>query len=55
MGTFAVTAIVDCRLSFANQGKQNSALVSVCSKQREAYRFSFPFATNKRTLLFTVS
>jgi hypothetical protein len=33
MGTFAEIAIVDYRLSFADQGKQNS--VSVCSKHME--------------------
>jgi hypothetical protein len=53
MGTFAETAIVDYRLSFADQGKQTS--VSVCSKQTEVCRFRFPFVENKRKLPFSVS
>jgi hypothetical protein len=53
MGTFAETAIVDCRLSFANQGKQTT--VSVRNKQMEICCFRFPFAANKRKLLFSVS
>jgi hypothetical protein len=33
MGTFAETAIIDYRLSFAAQGKQTLFSDSVCSKQ----------------------
>jgi hypothetical protein len=51
MITFAETAIVYYRLSFADQGKQ----ISVCSKQTGVYRFRFLFATNKRRLSFSVS
>jgi hypothetical protein len=40
MGTFVKTAVVDYRLSFADQGKQTS----VCSKNGS---LSFPFAENK--------
>jgi hypothetical protein len=42
---FAETAIVDYRLSLANQGKQIPFSVSVFSKQTEGCRFHFPFAT----------
>jgi hypothetical protein len=42
MDMFAETAIVDNRLSFADQGKQTS--VSVYSKQTKVCRFRFPFA-----------
>jgi hypothetical protein len=48
MGTFAETAFVDYRVSFADQGKQTS--VSVGSKQTEVCRFRFPFAANKQKL-----
>jgi hypothetical protein len=43
MGTFAETAIVDYRLSFADQ-KTNKLpfTVSICSKQTEVCRFHFP-------------
>jgi hypothetical protein len=50
------TAIVDYRLSFADQGKQTSVFsVSVFSKQTEVCHFRFPFAKNKRKLPFSVS
>jgi hypothetical protein len=42
MGTFAETANVDYRLSFANPGKQTSV-------------FSFPFAENRRKFAVFVS
>jgi hypothetical protein len=38
MGTFAETAIVHYRLSFANQGKQTS--ISLCSKQTKVFSVS---------------
>ncbi len=41
IGTFAETANVDCRSSFADQGKQTSA-------------FCFPFAENQRKFAFSV-
>jgi hypothetical protein len=53
MGTYAETAIVDYRLSFADQEKQT--FVSICSKQIEVCRFRFPFAENRRKLPFSVS
>jgi hypothetical protein len=44
MGTFAGTAIIDYRLSFADQEKQNLFSVSICSKQMEVAVFvSFVF------------
>jgi hypothetical protein len=49
MGMFAETVIVDCRLSFANQGKKTS----VCSKQMEVCRFRFLFAENKGKLIIS--
>jgi hypothetical protein len=52
MGLYAETAIVDDRLSLAEQGKQTPVFVSVCSKQTEACRFRFLFAGNKRKLPF---
>jgi hypothetical protein len=54
MGTFAETAIVACRLSFADQEKQTSVYRSVCSKQTEVCRFHFLFATTNRNLPFFV-
>ncbi len=63
MGRFAETAIVDYRLSFANQGKQPPFSVCVCCKQTEVCPFHFkqtngslpfPFAANKRKLAVTV-
>jgi hypothetical protein len=42
MGTFAETANINNRLSFADQGKQTSV-------------FRFPFATNRQKLPFSVS
>jgi hypothetical protein len=49
MGTFTETAIVDYRLSFADQGKSYFRFpVSVCSKQTEFCCFRFPFAESKR-------
>ncbi len=52
---FAETAIVDYRLSFADQGKQTSVSISVCSKRREVCHFHFPFAANKWKLPFSMS
>jgi hypothetical protein len=52
MGTLAETAIIDYRLFFANQGKQTSDNVSVCSKQKEVFRFNFSFLASKRKLPF---
>jgi hypothetical protein len=55
MDTFAEKAIVDYRLSFADQGKKLPSFVSVYSKQMEVCRFFFPFPANKRKLPFFVS
>ncbi len=44
MGKFAETAIVDYRLSYANQGKQTSI-----------FRFRFLFVADKRKSPFSVS
>jgi hypothetical protein len=46
MGTFAETAIVDYRLSFAHWENKLLFSISVCSKQTEVSRFRFPFAAN---------
>jgi hypothetical protein len=55
VGTLAETAIVDYRLSFVDQENKLPSSVLVFRKQREVGRFSFPFAANKRLLLFSVS
>ncbi len=52
---FAAAAIVDCRLSFADQRKQTSVFFSVCSKHREVCCFCFPFVAKERKLPFIVS
>jgi hypothetical protein len=52
MGTFAETANVDYRSSFADQGNKHPFSFSVCSKQTEVCRFYFLLAENKRKLLF---
>ncbi len=55
MWTFAETAIVNCRLSFAEEGKQTYVFRSVCRKQTEVFCFRFTFTANKQKLLFSVS
>jgi hypothetical protein len=45
MGTFAETAIVDDRFSFADHRKQTYIFLQ---QQTEVLLFPFPFATNKR-------
>jgi hypothetical protein len=47
MGMFDETAIVDYRLSFADQGNTLPFSVFFCSKQTEVRLFRFPFAENK--------
>jgi hypothetical protein len=47
MNTFDETAIVDYRLSFAEQGSKFQFSVSICSKQTEVGRFRYPLAANK--------
>jgi hypothetical protein len=49
MGTFAETAIVDYHLLFANQRKQTSVSVSVCSKQMKIAIFIFRLEQTKRS------
>jgi hypothetical protein len=41
MGTFAETANVDYRLSFANQGKQTSIPFPFCSKPTDHYQSDY--------------
>jgi hypothetical protein len=53
MGMFAETAIVDYRLSFADQ--EIRLPFSFAAKKTEACRFRLPFAANKRKLLISVS
>jgi hypothetical protein len=55
MSLFAETAIVDYRLSFADQGKQLPFSVSVCDKQTEVSHFNFPIGANKRRSPFSFS
>jgi hypothetical protein len=55
MGTFAETAIIDCRSLFADQEKQTSVFCFRLRKTNEILRFRFPFAENKRKLPFSVS
>jgi hypothetical protein len=47
MGTFAETAIVDFRLSFASQGKQTSVFRFHLQQTNRSLPFPFPFAANK--------
>jgi hypothetical protein len=54
MGMFAETAIVDYRLSFADQGNKLLYSVSICIKQMEVCCFHFTFAANKWKLPFSV-
>jgi hypothetical protein len=55
MGMFAETAVVDYRLSFADQGKKFPFSASVCRIHTEVSRFRFPFAANKWKSPFSVS
>jgi hypothetical protein len=52
MGTFAETAIVDYRLSFADQGKKTSIYRFRLQQQTEVCRNRFPFASYKQKLPF---
>jgi hypothetical protein len=51
MGTFAETAIIDYRLSFADQGKQTSAF----HLQQTSGILPFPFSENKKKLPLSIS
>jgi hypothetical protein len=55
VGTFAETAIVDYRLSFADQGKQASVFRFLLQQTDGSLLFRFPFAESKRKLHFSVS
>jgi hypothetical protein len=54
MGTFAKTAIINFYRLLTKENKLPFS-ISVCRKQMEVYHFHFPFAANKRKLLFSVS
>jgi hypothetical protein len=47
MGTFAETAIVDYRLSFANEGKQTSVFYFRLQQQTEVCQCCLRFGANK--------
>jgi hypothetical protein len=56
MCAFAETAIVDYRLSFADQGKQTSVIhFRLHQTKTEVFRFRFPIAANKQKLYFSFS
>jgi hypothetical protein len=55
MGSLAEAAIVNYRLSFADQGKQTSIFRFRLQQQKEVCCFCFPFSSNKRKFLFSVS
>jgi hypothetical protein len=58
MGTLAQTAIVDYRLSFADQEKQTSLIcfsLQQTNRKKLFCRSHFPFAANKQKLPFSVS
>jgi hypothetical protein len=48
MGTSAETAIVDYRLSLADQGEQFSVFCSCLQQTNGSLPFCSPFAANKR-------
>jgi hypothetical protein len=55
MGTFAETAIVDYRSSFANEGKQTSVFYFRLQQQTEVCQCCLPLGANKWKLPFSVS
>jgi hypothetical protein len=55
MGTFAETAKVDYRLSFADQGKLTSVFHFASAENKQKFAASVSICTNKRKLLFSVS
>jgi hypothetical protein len=50
MGTFVEIAIVDYRLSFADQGKQTSNFLFHMQQTNKSLPFQFCVAANKRKL-----
>jgi hypothetical protein len=55
VGTFAETAIVDYRLSFAVPGKQTCVFRFRLKRTNGSLPFLFPFAVNKWKLSFSIS